>query len=83
MRAVVRTGPGKVELNFMWLPTFIGMSGLMKAELEKKLVPEFTGKPLTEETLDEAHDRAVELILEKFPLPGLRDYLDAMKFVEG
>lgn len=83
MRAVVSTEPGKLELNYMWLPTFVGMNGAMKKTLEEKLVPELVGKPMTEETLDFAHDRVVELILEKFPLDGLRDYLDALKFVQG
>lgn len=83
MRAVYVAGPGKVALNFMWLPTFIGMDNRLKEELEQKLAPIFVGKPMTEETLDEAHDRVVELILEKHSRPGLRDYLDALKFVEG
>jgi hypothetical protein len=83
MRAVVVTEPGKLELNYMWLPTFIGMSNRMKMELEQKLAPELVGKELTEGMLDLAHERVVDFILEKFPLPGLRDYLDAIKFVQG
>ena len=83
MRAVVITGPGKLELNYMWLPTFIGMDNRMKQLLEKQLSPELVGKPLTDETLDFAHQRVVEFILEKYNLEGLRDYLDALKFVQG
>jgi hypothetical protein len=83
VRAVVSTEPGKLELNFMWLPTFIGLNSKMKIELEKELAPELVGKPMTEEVLDFAHDKVVEFILKRFPLEGLRDYLDALKFVQG
>jgi hypothetical protein len=76
-------GPGVVGFNFMWAPTFIGMSGPLKTQLEKKLAPELVGKPLTDETLDWAHGRVVDFLVEMFPtIKGLRDYLDAIKFVE-
>ena len=82
MRLVTVVGTGVVEFNYMWAPTFLGMGGQLKLELEKKLAPELVGKPMSDETLDWAHDRVVEMILEKFPtIEGLRDYLDAIKFV--
>lgn len=83
MRAVVSTEPGKLELNFMWLPTFIGMDSALKAELEKKLGPELVGKPMTDEVLDAAHERVLDIICERHKaIAGLRDYLDAIKFVD-
>lgn len=82
MRAVVQTGPGKLELNYMWLPTFIGLSSRMKADLEERLSPELVSREMTDEVLDFAHDRVVEYLIEKFPIPGFRDYLDALKFVQ-
>lgn len=83
MRAVVATGPGKLELNFMWLPGFISYNGDFKKELEAKLAPKLTGKPMTDETLDFAHERVLDLICEKFAaIKGLRDYLEAMKFID-
>jgi hypothetical protein len=84
MRAVVVTEPGKVELNWSWLPTFIGMSSDMLRRMEKKLSPLLVGKPLTEETLDAAHELALDFICqEHHAIRGLRDYLDSLKFVEG
>jgi len=83
MRAVVVTGPGKVELSFMWLPTFIGHDTRLKEEIEKQLAPELVGKELTDETLDVAHERVLDIICEKYKITGLRDYIDALKFVEG
>jgi hypothetical protein len=83
MRAVVVTGPGKVELSFMFLPTFIGQNNRLKMEIEEKLGPELVGKDLTGETLDWAHERVLDIICEKFAvIKGLRDYLDAIKFVD-
>jgi len=82
MRLVVCTQPGVVEFNYMWSPAFIGMNSAMRQELEKKVAPLLEGKPMTDEVLDAAHDKIVELLCEKFQVPGLRDYLDAIKFIE-
>ena len=41
MRFVVQTGPGVVELNWMWLPTFIGLSTQAKTLLEQRLAPDY------------------------------------------
>jgi hypothetical protein len=81
MRAITVPEPGVVELNFMWLPTFVGMNTILKKEIEAQVAPKLEGKPLTDDTLDYAHELIVDIILKKFPFPGLKDYLDAMKFV--
>lgn len=84
MRFVVATAPGVVELAYMWLPQFAGMDPHLKAVIENDLAARLVGKEMTEEVLDAAHDRVIELICETHPsLPGLRDYLDAVKFVEA
>jgi hypothetical protein len=83
MRLIVREGPGKVGLNFMWLPTFLGMDNNLKKQLEADLGPKLKGKPLDDTTLDFAHDEAVDFICKYHKaIPGLRDYLDAIKFVD-
>lgn len=83
MRFVVRTGPGVLELNWMWLPTFIGMNNGLKKRIEEELAPLLEGKELTEDLLDSASARVVEIICKMHTaLPGLRDYLDAIKFVD-
>lgn len=83
MKTVIRTGPGRVELNYMWLPTWLGQNHQLKVELEKTISKEFVGKELTEKTLNEMHEMVVDIILKKHPLPGLFDYLDGLKFVEA
>jgi hypothetical protein len=83
MRFVTETEPGVIELTWTWLPTFIGMHTAMKKEIEAKVSPLLVGKGATDEVLDAAHDKVIEIICEKFQLPGLKDYLEAIKFVDG
>jgi hypothetical protein len=82
MRFVVRTGPGVVELNWMWLPTFLGHDAHLKKRLDDALQPLLVGKSLDDETLDVAHEKVIDIICETHKaIPSLRDYLDAVKFV--
>lgn len=73
--------PGVVELSYMWLPTFIGMNTVLKKEIETLVGPLLVGRPASDDVLDEAHELIVDFLVKKFPFPGLRDYLDALKFV--
>lgn len=82
MRLVVSPEDGVVELNYTWLPVWIGINTSLKNDLEKAIGDQLVGKPLTEESLDEAHDMVVDFFVQRFPqMKGLRDYLDALKFV--
>jgi hypothetical protein len=71
-----------VELNYMWLPTWLGHNHSFKKDLEQKLGPKLVGRELTEEVLDEANQMVIDYICEANSIPGLRDYLDGIKFVE-
>lgn len=83
MRAVVALEQGALELNYLWLPTCIGMNSMLKAEMEKELAAKFTGRCLDDTTLDAAHDAVVEFIEKKFPdMQGFSRYIDAMKYLE-
>jgi len=82
MRAVVIIGPGELELNWTFLPSFIGMNPLLKKELEEALKPIIEGQAWTESSIDQAHDLVLDFLEKKFPaLRGLRDYLEGLKFV--
>ena len=84
MRFVVATDPGVVELNYLYLPTFLGYDGQLKKVLDKELSSELIGKPLTDELLDYVHERVIDFICEKYKaIEGLREYLDAVKYVAG
>lgn len=83
MRLVVRTGPGTVGLNYMWMPTWVGMNAALLKEIEVHLQPVLMGKALTEETLQLAHESVLNFLAERFSeIPGLLDYIDGIKFVE-
>jgi len=82
MRLVDRTGPGTLGLNFMWLPTWVGMNTQLIKEIESAISVEIVGKPLDEGTLDAAHYAVLEFLGNKFPhIKGMFDYLDGVKFV--
>lgn len=82
MRLIVQTGPGIVELNYMWLPTWIGMNTAVKQEIEEAISPLLVGKDMSDENLELAHEAVIDFLDKKYGgLAGLRDYLDALKFV--
>lgn len=80
MHAVVATLPGVLELNYSWLPTWIGMNAQLKREVEEALHRELENQPLD---LDRAHKIVVSFLTSKFPnIVGLEDHLDGLKFIE-
>jgi len=82
MRFIERTGPGQLGLNYMWLPTWIGMNTQLLKELETAISSHIVGKPLDEDTLDAAHYLILDELERRFPNnAGLREYLDGIKFV--
>jgi hypothetical protein len=81
MRTVIKTGPGEVQLNWMWLPTFIGMDTNVKKELEGALSKRLVGLPLDEATLDMAHEEVLDFLDKRYPGLELRTYLDGLKFI--
>jgi uncharacterized protein YndB with AHSA1/START domain len=83
MRLVVSTEPGIVELAYTWLPTWLGINTAIKQKLEAKLQSEAVGKPMTEEVLQDLHEKVLDFFVEEFPqITGLRDYLDGIKFIQ-
>lgn len=85
MRIVVRVPdePGVLELNFMWLPTFIGMNVRLQAQLKEKLGKAFVGKNIDDESLDEMSKIVVDTLVELYPaITGLREYLEAIKCIK-
>lgn len=83
MRLVTPTAEGTLELNWMFLPTFIGMNNQLRLDLDKELTSLIEGLPWTESTFDLAHDKVVDALVTRFKIPGLRDYLEAVKYVES
>jgi hypothetical protein len=83
MLLAVAAEAGSIELNYSWLPTWLGINTPLKLEIESALAQRLIGKPMTNETLLEAHDLIVEFLVKRFPnIVGLRDYLDSLKLIE-
>lgn len=81
MRAVILTDPGVLELNWQWLPTWVGMNTALTQKIEREIAPLVQGKALTARELDDVSDKIINLIAEQCPLQGVRDYLDGLKFI--
>lgn len=82
MNFVVATETGVIELNFLWLPTWLGMNPELCKELQGVLEKEFVSRDLNEAVLFEASTRTIDFLCERFSeIEGLRDYLDGIKFV--
>lgn len=83
MRAVVPVEHGVIEINYMWLPTCIGMNAVLKQEMEAAISSRLTGRALDDQSLDAAHDIVIEFLEKKFPdVNGLARFLDGMKYLE-
>lgn len=83
MRLLHRTAPGMLGLNYMWLPTWVGMNGSLIKEIEQHLNPILAGNPITDELLEQADGLIIDYLVKKFPhITGLFEYLDGLKYVE-
>ena len=83
MRWVVRDGPGTLCLNYVWMPTWLGINGRLKEELDKAIKDKILGLPMTDESLDTANDLVIEFLCDRCKVPGLFEYLDALKYVHA
>jgi hypothetical protein len=82
MRTIILTDPGVAELNWQWLPTWVGLNSQLTREIEQKITPLVKGKALTDAELDQVSNEVIKIIAAACPLSGVSDYLDGLKFVE-
>lgn len=74
--------PGTLEVSWMWLPTFIGQNSGLLRELDRVLSLEFPPPfDATEDQLDAISEFALGWLFDKHSIPGLREYLGALKHV--
>lgn len=77
MLLVNQTSPGHFELNYMWLPTWLGMNAERKRQVEEHICAVFVGKEATPEDL---HREVIDHLCQQFPLiDGLSAYLHAVE----
>lgn len=78
MQAVVLEEHGVMSLNYMWLPTWIGMNSMLVNELNALLSERLVGMP-ADDALTVGHMLVVDTLCKRYPLiKGMREYLDAL-----
>jgi hypothetical protein len=75
--------PGVVEVNFMWLPTFIGQNPVVMKEMHTALSKEFVKEQLTEEMMWAMHHKIISWLEARFPFEGIGKYLHAIEEVKN
>lgn len=81
MYLIVCPEPGVLEVNYMWLPTWIGMNTKLLAELGEEAKKAALGKVTTVAVRD-AHAAVIDALVAKFPeIQGLREYLEGLRGV--
>ncbi len=82
MLLIQRTEVGHIELNWSWLPTWIGMNTALLREIEAAVSPMVVGRALTDDLLEEIHQLVIDFLKQKYVnISGIDDYLDGLKFV--
>jgi len=75
---------GKWEVAWMWLPHFLAADSSLHRYVGKSMTEAFKGETLEDNPaqanamLLRMHSKVLELILEKYPIPGLRQYLESI-----
>lgn len=76
MRLVVATDPGTVEINYTWLPTWIGLNQQLINRMAERIRPMAVDRPLDDPTLALLEVTLIQLLEDEFPyIEGLGDTL--------
>jgi len=78
---VVAYENGRLEVRYMWLPVFIGQNMALMRELEIAGAAKFQGCEMSEGLLDEVHEWVIGWLKNRFPIPGLSEYLAGISHV--
>lgn len=83
MRTVVHVDRGVLEVNYMWLPAWIGMNSLLLEEIGKHMQSKAVGRELNDTLLDELDTEVISFLMKRFPtIKGLGGYLVGLRGVE-
>ena len=80
-------GYGKWEVAWMWMPHFLAADSALHKYVDKEMTKAFKGTDLGIEfdpmdVQERMHAKVIELVLEKYPMQGLREYLEAIQSVK-
>jgi len=83
-----KQGHGKWEVSWTWLPYFLAADRELVTFVDQGLTKEFKGTDLSSEIDPDVltrrmHDRVIALIQEKYPMSGLRQYLEAITYLNA
>jgi hypothetical protein len=73
---------GKWEVAWMWLPHFLAADLALHKYVDQKMTEKFKGE-MAEEDMEleslvgKMHNTVIGLILERYPIPGLKGLLDS------
>jgi hypothetical protein len=83
MLAVVHVDKGIVEVNYMWLPSWIGMNSALMKELGQHMKSKAEGRELNASTLLDLHYEVLKFLDERFQgaFEGLSAYLQGLQNV--
>lgn len=85
--------PGRWEVAWMWLPHFLTADLELHRHVDREMTEAFRGSKLEGDVhnmypptmtplLEKMHSRVVDLILEKYPIHGLRHLLEAYSHIQ-
>jgi len=77
---------GTWEVAWMWLPHFLASDAELHKYVASKMTEVFKGEMFEEQEaqslIQNMHEQIIKLILEKYPIPGLRQYLEAVIYLQ-
>ena len=83
---------GRWQIAWMWLPHFLASDSSLHKFVAERMTEEFRGTmleggegedpPSVAPVLQRMHDKVIDLIVEKYPIGGLREYLSSITHVQ-
>lgn len=75
---------GRLEVRWTWLPYWLAAGPALSRDVERLMndVVIMNGMPPTEESLGRISTFVVNTIVQRFPIPGLREYIDGIRHVQ-
>ena len=83
---------GRWEVAWMWLPHFLAADSELHKHVDREMTGEFKGTMLEGDVmnmyppsmtpiLEKMHQKVIDLILEKYPIHGLRRFLEGYTYL--
>jgi len=83
-----KVNKGKWEVAWMWLPHFLAADRELHRYVDKKMTEKFKGQmvdvgsPSEQALVGKMHQAVMDLVLERYPIRGLRRFLEGYVMLE-